>query len=205
LGHFESLGLSLARYGREFDSEKSEHVADAIIGAIIANRKLASIDLSEIHFLFYPTSFFDRILQSMEGHEGLRTVIVKAYPFVYKNADYITDLRYDEDSFDDSSNEEDFSALERLLSRNRNIVVLDKYGEVCTNGSSIDELYALNRFYNGSASSLQESTFWRAPLISTALTTGALNNFQYTALLLSNHVDMLFDYVQALDRLLVYS
>jgi hypothetical protein len=51
----------------------------------------------------------------------------------------------------------DPSWLEKLLSHNRNVVVVDIVGNKCTNGSTIDKAYALNDFSNGSIELVSES------------------------------------------------
>lgn len=69
------------------------------------------------------------VFNAMELHAGLRTFVVRNYP----------------------PEDIDYSWLERLLSRNRNITVLDERGNRITNGTTIDKLYALNRYFHESA------------------------------------------------------
>lgn len=90
----------------------------------------------------------------------------------------------------------DRSWLERLLSRNRNIEVVDAFGQRYTDGPNIDKGYALNYFYNGSARTVRESTSLRPLLVATVLAESASENFQYTALLLSHHTDVLCEFFQ---------
>lgn len=86
--------------------------------------------------------------------------------------------------------------LDRLLSRNRNITVFDIFGKKFTNGSSIDKLYALNRFFDDSAELVLEDTSLRPLLVATALSESASANYQYTSVLLSNHADTLCELIQ---------
>ena len=113
---------------------------------------------------------------AVEGHAGLRTRTVR---------NIIAEGRI-------------FSWLEHLLSRNRNTTVLDS-GEKITNGSTIDKLYLLNRFYHGSVALVKESTESRPDLVAAALTEGASSTFPHSALVLSDHTDMLCESMNGAD------
>jgi hypothetical protein len=81
-----------------------------------------------------------------------------------------------------------YSLLGRLLSRNRRTNVCDDRGNRYTN---------VNNFYNCSFDLLKEnSTSLRPLFVATALTDGTSANFQYAALLLSDHTDMLCEFLQ---------
>lgn len=105
----------------------------------------------------------------MEDHPGLRTFVVS----IWKPEAF------------------DYSGQERLLFRNRNIIVRNKGGHKHSNGSSIDLLYSLNRLYQRSATLVKESTALRPMLVTT--------NFQHTALLMSDHPDMLCEFIMGLN------
>lgn len=75
--------------------------------------------------------------------------------------------------------------LQRLLSRNRNIVVVNHWNQKHTNGSRIEKLYALNHVYSGSAILVKETTWLRSAILKAALTESYSTNFQFLALLLS--------------------
>ncbi|GAX16087.1 hypothetical protein FisN_20Hu236 [Fistulifera solaris] len=129
---------------------------------------------------------YKAILGSMEEHKGLRT-------FVMQNSEYYDDeTRMFRVNFD-------FPLLEQLLSRNRYIELLDRSGKRLSNGLTIDNLYALNRFYRGSTSLVKKAASVRPLLVSSALLNSASNQFQNTALLLSAHIDVLCEWVQEMD------
>ena len=89
--------------------------------------------------------------------------------------------------------------MERLLSRNRNIVVLHQSGQRCTNGSTIDRLYAVNRAYSGSANLMKASPALRPLLLAKTWTEFDLANFQRIALLLADHTDVLCEFINGVD------
>lgn len=92
----------------------------------------------------------------------------------------------------------EYSWLKQLLLHNHNIKVLNRRGEICTDGSSIDKFYALNRIYNGSAQVIKEPALIRHSLVAAALIENASKDFQFTALLLFQQTDVLFDFLQGL-------
>ena len=92
-----------------------------------------------------------RLLHAMEGHAALRAFIVKCYP----------------------TDDIELSWMKQLLSRNRDIAVLDSSGKRISNGTTIDKLYALDRFYKGSLALMKESTSLRLLLVTTTLTDSA--------------------------------
>ncbi|GAX13707.1 hypothetical protein FisN_2HuN26 [Fistulifera solaris] len=178
LGHFEKLGISLS------PSDPLEHaevasVSRALIRAVNTNPFLTSLDLrkSDLHFDTFALDWgrhLPALFQAIEEHKGLRQLILREYP----------------------KSDPDYSWLKRLLTRTRNIIVLDSSGEKCTDGDSIEKIYSLNRFYHGSSNLVKESLMLRTQLVATALSKGASNTFDKTALLLSMYTDVLCDFVQ---------
>ncbi len=73
--------------------------------------------------------------------------------------------------------------------------MIDDEGKICTDGSTIDELYSLNGFYRGSSELMIPSPLKRSSLVGTALSEVASKDFQRSALLLSNHIDVLYDFI----------
>jgi hypothetical protein len=65
-----------------------------------------------------------------------------------------------------------------------------------SDGSAIDELYSLNHIYRGSANLSVEPPPERPSLMMTTLMKSASNNFRRSALLLSNHVNVLRELVE---------
>ena len=186
LGHFERLSFAMGRGHRsrqQLEVNKVAHVAEALTRAANMNPNLKYLDLSDTgthdseHCVNW-VPHFPMIFKAVEMHKGLRTLVVRNYPLY------------------DDSNRPDYSLLERLLSRNRNITVLDDSGNRISNGTSIDKLYALNHLFNGSAALVKESASLRSLLTETALVECKLDNFQRTGLLLSHHMDVLCDLIQ---------
>ena len=149
------------------------------------------------------TPYWPYIFKAMEEHPGLRTLVVKDCPQSYFSDEHDSE---DNDSEDNVFEDEEYlrlsrfnySLLEQLLSRNRNITVYDNAGNYFSNGPFIDSLYLLNHFYCGSATLVKESTSWRPLLVATALMENASEDFQYISLLLSNHVDVLCEFIQGM-------
>ena len=167
LGHFERLCLSIRCNHEESDYAPFAFgdvatVAEALTGAIRANPKLSCLDLSGSQSHLHWGPHLQSVFEAMEEHEGLRIFVVQSYP-------------HGDDSDGDGSqnSEDDFvsrfkfdrSWLESLLSRNRNIVVLDGSYTKCTDGLTINKVYALNEFFNGSACLGNESMSLRPSLV----------------------------------------
>lgn len=193
LGHFERFCFSISyrdSFPVTFPFDRVAPVVDALIRALHANPMLRCLDLSDTHRCLHWFPHLQRLFQSIEEHPGLRTFFVKGYD---PEDDYwYGDVRLSQFQFD-------FSWLERLLSRNRSIEVLDGLGQRWSNGPVIDKLYSLNKFYIGSESVVKEFTSLRPTLVATALVESASNNVQYTALLLSHHTDVICEFVHSLD------
>ena len=174
LGHFERLRLIFPS-SEQSTSEQVSNITKAFVDAIKANSNLVYLHIvSESHRSFDWTPHLQDMFEAIEEHPGLRTLVVQRYPPV----------------------DADYSLLKRLLLGNRNIVVLDRAGERCSDGSSIDDLYALNPFYHGSKDLAKESSSLRTNLVATTLVESASENYQRTAVLLSSCEDVLFELVQ---------
>ncbi|GAX16378.1 hypothetical protein FisN_10Hh407 [Fistulifera solaris] len=190
LSHFERLSFLFDKdifWHLSRVSNADQVVVPAIINAVNGNSNLSYLNMGNIPSLFDTDACMEAVFEAMEEHPGLRTVVLHTYPpGYYSNA---------EDNSEDPR-EWDYSSLERLLSRNRRITVCDYHGRKFSNGSSIDKLYALNSFFNGSAKVLEETQVLRLVFVATALTESASQNVQYTSLLLSNHTDMLCEFLQ---------
>jgi hypothetical protein len=62
-----------------------------------------------------------------------------------------------------------------------------------------DKLYALNRFFHRSADLVLQPSLDRPLLVATALMNSALSNFQRSALLLADHIDVRYERVQVVQ------
>ncbi|GAX16380.1 hypothetical protein FisN_10Hh404 [Fistulifera solaris] len=184
LGHFEHLGISLKERGMMNDTES---VVQALIHAINNNPRLTHLALGDLGVLFSQGPHSDAIFHSFEKHEALR--VINLEPYIPNILDGMTEDEYGHFC------KPYYAALERLLSRNRNLVVLDSTDEKISNGTTIEKLYALNHFYSGSEKLIQESDEVRHLLVGRVLTERAFANFQYLGLLLSIYTDLLFEMV----------
>ncbi|GAX17965.1 hypothetical protein FisN_18Hu176 [Fistulifera solaris] len=184
LGHFETLKI-LPRWdhkGSWFNKFRDiASIAKAMIRVLNGNPFLSDFRVGSCEERIDLTSHLVAIFEAMEEHKALEKFTVDAM--------YRWGPEYDAAC----------EALGRLLSRNRNITVYDKTDKRCSNGPKIDRLYALNAFYSGSAALVKESIENRPPLVTTALLERAAENFQYTVLLLSNHTDLLCEFVSEID------
>ncbi|GAX27743.1 hypothetical protein FisN_13Hu157 [Fistulifera solaris] len=182
LGHFEKFGLSLIDFCRWADCDALARITQAFIDALNGNSELIHLDISGAQFLFdHSAVHFGDVFRALEEHGGLRTVILGDYP--------------------PENNPDDYSLLERLLSRNRRITVYDYLGDRCSNGDSIEALYSINEVYNGVATLVKESASLRPLLMATALLEGVSNKFQHSALLLSGLTDALCELIHELDQI----
>ncbi len=163
LGHFERFRFFVGRR-RTYNVENVALIVEALIRAIKANKKLHYLNLVDYTGVEDPSATWalhlQKLFQAFEAHKGLRTVVVGDY----------------------SPKGPTYAWLSRLLSRNRKITVLDRSGNQISNGTSIDKIYALNRFYNGSDELVKESlTSLRLCLVTMALVESASQNYQRTA------------------------
>ncbi|GAX17694.1 hypothetical protein FisN_10Lu414 [Fistulifera solaris] len=184
LGHFERLNFVFS-CSLIFSFPSVAPVAEALVRAIRTNSQLTYLDLSGYSRCFDWVAHLGSILEAMEEHTALQTFVVDISNksrgvFPQNNFQYIW--------------------LEKLLSRNRKINVVDEFGTRITNGTTIDKLYALNDFYNGSASLVKtKQTATRSFLVVKALTERASSNFRYTELLMSHHADMMCELLSGVD------
>lgn len=176
LGHLERLAFSVHTC-KWFKFDKIGPVAAALSDAVNANPNLTHLDLSNTLMPWNWVPHLKNIFEGIVKHKGLRTLVLRRYP--------LEDPAY--------------SWLEQLLSRNQDIAVLTPSGKKCSNGSSIDKLYLFNRFYHGSAKLVKESASLRPLLVATALLEGASENYKPTVLLLSNHVDILCEFIDGVN------
>ena len=178
LGHFERLAFTMIG---PIELTDTIPVVQALIGAINANRHLAHLTLCDCPNLFgRSTPSAEGILHAIGEHKRLREVFLLRELVLGPEKD-------------------DFSSLKRLLSRNRNLTVFDTSGSKLTNGTTIEKLYALNRFFNGSEKLGPEPAELQPLLFATALVESTSANHQYTSLLLSNHADMLWEFIDSLN------
>jgi hypothetical protein len=172
LGHFVRLGISIDSYKMVNDMESC---VQALIGAINSNPQMTDLKVYGFDLLFQHSPHWEALYHAIGEHKQLRTIT-------------LGDREYKEICQDF------YSALERLLSRNRNVTVISITGKKITNDTSIDQLYALNHFYNGSLSLTEESVEMRPMLFAAALEKASAS-FQRTGLLLSQHTDVLWELV----------
>ncbi|GAX12627.1 hypothetical protein FisN_13Lu112 [Fistulifera solaris] len=189
LGHLERLGLTLAEIGRNIDADQVALVAEALLRVIHANPSLSYLDLSKTHRFHQRvdwTPHYEQIFDAMEARSSLSTSTIAIHE-PGRNTPF--------GGYSDTSmNAALYSQVETLLSRNRHILVEDQWGLTFTDGSKIDSIYKLNRFYNGSENLAKGTTsFWKPQLMVTALTHSSSGKFSFTALLLSHHTNTLVE------------
>ncbi|GAX20910.1 hypothetical protein FisN_1Lh434 [Fistulifera solaris] len=179
LGHFQKLNLlfDCRRSYREtqlFEFERIVSITKALLHAVNSNPNLSHLDLSDDSSKIDWVPHLKDIFEGIEAHKGLRFLVVESYPW---------------------TDDPDYTWLKRLLSRNRTITVLDDTGTIISDGSSVDELYSLNRFYNGSKALSKDSASLRRELVTKTLLESASNCFQRSALLLFHLTDVLCDFL----------
>ncbi|GAX20794.1 hypothetical protein FisN_7Hu106 [Fistulifera solaris] len=177
LGHFEKLNIAIISW-HQFVSEKVEAVTNALVSAIKANPRLVHLDLSNSKWSFDWNPQVQHIFEAAAEHPGLRTLVVEKYP----------------------PNDPNYSWLRLLLSRNLYITVLDRSGNKCTDGSSIDRLYLLNKCYIDSSTLLRESASLRPSLVAKLLIQGAPEKYKRNQVLLSQQMDVLCEFIQAINH-----
>ena len=187
LGHFERLGLSInACRWEDTDFDQQTLVAEALIRAIRANSKLMHLDLScarshraSIMKHLDWSSHFETLFDAMgdpNGHEMSKITIKepRADPAFY-------------------------SMLKKVLSRNRHVMVVNKSGDIISDGSPINKLYDSNHIYNKMSKLAKESVSLRATLVAMTLTEKAWIGFRYADLLLSHNSDALCELIDGLN------
>ncbi|GAX20793.1 hypothetical protein FisN_7Hu105 [Fistulifera solaris] len=176
LGHFTRLNISFSIM-QDVVPEQEEAITRVLIDTIKANPSLVHLDLTGWYSPFDLAPHLQQIFEAVEEHPGLRTLVVEQYP----------------------PNDPDYSWLRLLLSRNVYITVLDRSGNKCTDGSSIDRLYLLNKCYIDSRTLLRESVSLRPKLVATLLIQRALEKYKRNQVLLSQHMDVLCEFIQDMN------
>ncbi|GAX17701.1 hypothetical protein FisN_10Lu420 [Fistulifera solaris] len=174
LGHLEQLTFSVEDRNwqvRELARDAAARVAEALVGAIGANPRLKFLNIGGTSYCLDWDPYMKLLFRALETHPGMRTLLIRNYP-----------------KFEDPY----YEWLWKLLNCNRRITVHNAFGFLITDNCCLDRLYALNRFYCGSANLVEEESIEsRSCLVAMALAGSALGNFRYTALLLLNHTDVL--------------
>jgi hypothetical protein len=199
LSHLEKLELSLIEYydDRLYEEPEEEddttplNVMEALICVVCNNPHLTHLKLAGI---YWDEVWFDHLQQlflGMEDHPGMCMLVLEYLPWRYfcqigVNPTVTSPAEY-------------YPWLDQLLTRNRAITVVDESGGGSPKGSSTDKLQKLNHFYCGSAALRKDPVESRPVLVGKALTTKASRNFHYTALLLSDHVDTLCEFISDMD------
>jgi hypothetical protein len=171
LGHFVELEIEMLN-----KIDIPDCVVLEIINAALANKMLRFLSLWDSDVDWAP--HLRSLLHGLKDHKELRTLRISVD---------------DERAFGHQ-----FTYLIDFLSHHRNITVVDLRGDPYSDGLLVEKIYSLNRFYRGSASLAVKPPLERPMLVAAALTESALNDFQRSALLLSNHLDAL-NYSTLLD------
>ena len=185
IGHFVELGGELNLDAAAAGKVVPEIIEEEQFRAVLANSNLQVLDLSgcELDWGLH----LGRLFEDYKDHKDLHTIKLSVSDEVRVFGPQ-------------------FSILRQLLSQNRNITfkLTENDGTVYSDGDLVHTLYALNRFYRGSASLLIDPPPERPSLVTTALEESAANDFQRSALLLSNHTEVLCELVQfaQLDELM---
>ena len=175
VGHFVRLRvrIKLSRVVRVPDC-----VAQELVRATLANCGLTHLDIcGRDDSNAYWDPHLRAIFEGVKNHPGLCTVAAYVYDEKMVFGDH-------------------FSYLRQFLAHNRYIRVTNAEGAIHTDGYFVDKLYELNAIYRGSKDLGIEPPPERPSLVTNALVTRASTNFQYSALLLSNHADALCEIVQ---------
>ncbi|GAX17960.1 hypothetical protein FisN_18Hu171 [Fistulifera solaris] len=176
LGHLVELKIAFCDLDASLSMPNA--AVHELIRTVMANVNLQVLDLTtDGNALEWKSRQLNKILVGIKDHETLRTLKIDV-----DNEDIV---------FGPS-----FEHLLRLLTHKRNLVVMDDCGEAYTDEDAVDDLYFLNNFYLGSTGMLDEPPAQRSWLVTTALVEGALYDFQLSALLLSNHIDILHELIQ---------
>ncbi|GAX13708.1 hypothetical protein FisN_2HuN25 [Fistulifera solaris] len=177
LGHFEALTIRIFFFNDHVSDEEAEEemlsVAKALTAVIKGNSSLRYLDLSEMCFEGYNWSpQLQIIFKALEGHQKLQECVLKKHPDV----------------------DPEYSWLKLLLLRNHSIKVLNRNGEIWTDGSSVDRLYALNRMKNGTSPLVEEEeSAIRQHLVMSTLIENAAKDFIFTTMLLLEYTDVLIE------------
>ena len=181
MGHFEVLRVAFALHNEDTVTVAPDCLVQGLIRAAHANASLRALDLCGSSSNWEPCMLWEphilALFNALKDHKCLRTFRVS----VHNEAEAFGP---------------DFSYLRQLLSHHKDITVTDQDGIIYSDGDSIDKLYALNRFYLGSAGLLVEPPLERPTLVTTTLLESAGNDFQRAALLLSDHLDAFCELIQ---------
>ena len=177
LGHFMALAFEFPFLTR--GSDIAEGVVKQLIEVTLANRDLEFLGLLGSGENPLWENGVRMLFEGLKDHPSLRFISLKVA---------------------DEAFGPNFSHLQKLLCHDRFITVVDEDGKAYSDGSSIDELYSLNHFYCGSADLVKTPSPERPLLVAAALVERASKDFKPTALLLSNHTDLLCEWVQFADR-----
>ncbi len=173
VGHFEELKLRF-----KFDDNEAgipRFVSYTLISAVMANPNLKVLDLGtdedDLEWDMHVQTLFD----GLKDHPGLRVIKLNVCQAAFGP---------------------NYMHLRKLLARNPNIIVTNENDDIYTDGSLVDELYAMHRFFHGSAELAIQPPLERVSLVGTALVEQASNDFCRSAILLSHHADALNELVQ---------
>lgn len=172
LGHLESLDLSLRnRYPVPVDFGK------ALLCAISASTQLTVLEL-----FAGGNALIDHmkdIFGILEKRERLHTLRISDYP---------------------ETLDPHFAWLKQLLKRNRRLEVIDLNGKKWNyDDENIEEIYAVNRFFQGSERLTKEPTLIRLLLMGAAFTHRAAGDFHRAGLLLNDHTDMFCEILHEME------
>ncbi|GAX18852.1 hypothetical protein FisN_26Hu154 [Fistulifera solaris] len=174
LRHLRELHISFKTWETV---DLSKRIVEELIRVVLANESLEVLDLCVDEGRLDWDWHISTLLTGLRDHKGLR--IVKL------------DVKDKELAFGPN-----FDRLRQLLSHNRNVVVMNFDDQIFTNGLMINAHYSLNRFYRGSVGLVAEPPSERLSLVATALLKNSRNDLQRSALLLSDHLDLLCESVQ---------
>jgi hypothetical protein len=172
MGHFEELKISFCFY--DDYGYIPECVVQALVQAVIGNINLQVLDLSTNEGDLKWDSHVGALFQGLKDHIKLRSLKLSVHRAAFGP---------------------DFSDLRQLLSHNRSIFVTDEDGSIYSDGNLVDELYSLNRFVRCCTDLAVKPPSERLLLVAAALMGRALNEFQCSSLLLSEHADLLCEFV----------
>jgi hypothetical protein len=176
LGHFVHMSIQI-----ELDANAHHVVVPAcilqeILRAVVANRNLECLALFDRDSQVYLEPHLATLFDGLKDHQRLRSLRL----FVEET-----------ESFGPN-----FSFLRQFLSHNKHIRVTDEDGNYYTDGKIIEEIYSLNAFYRDSAKLAVQPAPERPLLVVTALMRSASKDIKRSALLLTDHVDVLRELVQ---------
>ncbi|GAX18842.1 hypothetical protein FisN_26Hu144 [Fistulifera solaris] len=183
LGHFVELRVVLTFGDEDNGLNRSlmpvpNSVVAAIVHAIKANANLEVLDLSSSDKVLDWDPHVGSLLYYLEDLKALRTFRIdvadedEAFGYAYGNLQY-------------------------FLCRNRTCRVTNNDGDAYTDDWMIDRMYKFNRFYQGVTGLVSQPHSERSVLVAEALTKRARLKFKHCALLLSSHLDLLNEIVQA--------